>query len=167
MTEAQKLSRKQQLAEWRKQQRQKTPEKMAALREKTSRDNLRSRLTFWGVILCLGGTSTAVINLLCLLRGQSTIASALFMLWGVALLGLGITDLISSRTRLLLPTGVAALVHGILILLSFNIFWGPVMIIAGIMMLRDAKKALTREKQKAVEQPDGAVTHEAARSAAP
>jgi len=154
MTDTQKLTRKQQLEEWRKQNR--TPEKMAALADKTARDTLNSRLTFWGVIMSLAGASTLAIAIYAF-KHQPVDTSGFFIVWGVLLLGLGIADLVSKKIVMLLPTGIATILHGILLLLGLNFIWGPVWIVAGIMMLRDAKKAFAREKAKAKEtaQADG------------
>ncbi len=151
MTEEKKLSRKEQLAEYRRQQRQIAPEKMAALREKAAHETLRSRLTFWGIILCLAGSATLVIHIFVLIAAisnkQPIAIPAIFIIWGIIMLGLGIADLISTQTKLLLATGIVTIIHGGILLLSLNVFWGPVMIIAGIMMLVDAKKAFARKKK--------------------
>jgi len=156
MTEEKKLSRKEQLAEYRRQQRQKSPERMSELREKAAHETLRSRLTFWGIILCLAGSATLVINIFMMIEAiadkQTIVMPAIFIIWGIIMLGVGIADLISTQTKLLLATGIVTIVHGAILLLSLNVFWGPVMIIAGIMMLIDAKKAFARKKIMDAEQ---------------
>lgn len=147
MTDAPKLTREQQLAEWRKQQKQKSQQNLKTWGTRVKKEFLKMRLRFWGTILMIVGFMTLALNVVFVLQGKVPIASAVFAGWGLVLVVVAILDFVWHSTGMLTLTGVIALIHGLLLLLSGNIIMGPVIFIAGILMLRDASRARKQEKE--------------------
>ena len=67
MTENLKLTREQQLAEWRKRQKQKSQQNLKTWGTRVKKDFLKMRLRFWGGILMVIGFMTSALNLMFLL----------------------------------------------------------------------------------------------------
>jgi len=148
MTDTPKLTREQQLAQWRKQQKQKSQQNIKTWGTRIKKDFLKIRLRFWGIILMIAGLMTLALNVVFVFQGKMPVASSVFAGWGLVLIVVAILDFIKVSTGMLTLTGVIALIHGLLILVSGNIIMGPVIFIAGILMLRDASRAKKQEKER-------------------
>jgi hypothetical protein len=133
-----------QLAEWRREQSKRSVDERvdAALVHGTNKD-IRHRLGVWGVFLILVGIGT-ILTWYDVLRDpfvKNSVIPWLLMVWGALTIVLGVADLKSSNPKLLFPTGIATLINGVYLVAGLNMIWGPVMLIVGALMLRDAFKA--------------------------
>ena len=156
MTENLKLTREQQLAEWRKRQKQKSQQNLKTWGTRVKKDFLKMRLRFWGGILMVIGFMTSALNLMFLLGGEKPVMSAVLVGWGLVLLVVAIVDFVKVSTGMLTLTGVVTMIQGLFASLSGGLLWGPLFFVAGILMLKDASKARKQEKEQesAKQSPD-------------
>jgi hypothetical protein len=148
MTDAPKLSREQQLAAWRKQQKHKSRQNLKTFGSRIKKEFLQSRLRFWGCVLLLAGIMTIGMNVIFFLQGEMPVASAVFAGWGLFLVVVAIMDFVKVSIGMLTLTGVVTMIQGVFAFLSGGFVWGPVLFVAGILMLRDSSKAKRQEKEK-------------------
>ena len=79
---------------------------------------------------------------------ETTIIMWMLMAWFILITVLGIVVVRSSNPKLLLPTGIATLINGILFFLgSLNILWAILMFVAGILMLRDWRRMRKQQSE--------------------
>lgn len=130
-----------QLKELKAWKAQKAKETIDTFGRNLGRDFLRSRLRFWGTLLLFFGFMTVGVNLVIHLFESPVPFVGVFLAWGAVMMGVGIADYFKTTNAMLTTTGVVTAIHGALMLAGGSILWGPAILIAGILMLRDASRA--------------------------
>lgn len=154
---------KEQVAQLRQYNRQKSTEFLATVSENLEKSYLKNRLRSWGTILGLIGCVSGGINGIALVMGAFPVLAGILLAWSAVLIVIAVLAWQKCTQRMLMTVGVVLLVNSLLSILGGGFIWGPIMFVASIIVIRDARKA-NRQEKKSVEPTTGASGVPAAQS---